>query len=93
VAYSPFGAGDFPSPRSPGGKVLEEVARAHRATARQVALRFLVRRPSVVTIPKHSKVAHAEDNAGAASLELAAEDLARIEQAFPIRRRRGLPTL
>ncbi|HUG91071.1 MAG TPA: aldo/keto reductase, partial [Planctomycetaceae bacterium] len=42
VAYSPFGQGDFPEPESEGGRVLEEIAAAHGATARQVALAFLV---------------------------------------------------
>jgi diketogulonate reductase-like aldo/keto reductase len=50
VAYSPFGQGDFPGPRTPGGRVLEEIAASHGATARQVALRFLVRRPSLFAI-------------------------------------------
>src|SRR5262249_28227283 len=31
VAYSPFGAGDFPAPGSAGGKVLADVARARGA--------------------------------------------------------------
>ncbi len=45
VAYSPFGSGSFPSPRGRGGRVLAEIAAAHGATPRQVALAFLVRRP------------------------------------------------
>ena len=52
VAYSPFGHGNFPGPRTPGGGVLEDIAASHGATARQVALRFLVRRPSVVHHPQ-----------------------------------------
>ena len=44
VAYSPFGSGDFPAPRSAGGKVLADIAGAHGATPRQVALAFLTRR-------------------------------------------------
>src|ERR1041384_3663009 len=43
VAYSPFGHNDFPSPRSAGGEVLQQIADAHRATAGQVALAFLTR--------------------------------------------------
>src|SRR3954447_297078 len=54
VAYSPFGHGRFPTPRSPGGRVLEEIAATHGATARQVAMRFLVRSPALFTIPKSS---------------------------------------
>src|SRR5215468_143838 len=40
VGYSPFGSGDFPGPRSAGGRVLAEIAEQHGATPRQVALAF-----------------------------------------------------
>jgi diketogulonate reductase-like aldo/keto reductase len=94
VAYSPFGSGDFPPPTSAGGRVLSSVARAHDATPRQVALAFLVRRQSVVAIPKASDVAHVEDNVRAASLRLSDEDIAGIDAAFPVGpRRRGVPML
>lgn len=94
VAYSPFGHGDFPGPRTPGGRVLEDIAASLGATARQVALRFLVRQPSVFAIPKASSIEHAEDNAGAGSLRLTAAELARIDAAFPLGPRpRRLPML
>ncbi|MCP3164816.1 aldo/keto reductase [Myxococcus qinghaiensis] len=83
VGYSPFGNGRFPTPGSPGGRVLEAIARAHDATPRQVALQFLVRRPSLFAIPKASRVAHLRDNAAAVSLKLSSEELARIDAAFP----------
>ncbi len=83
VAYSPFGSGNFPSLRSAGGKVLKEIADAHGATPHQVALAFLLRRPSVFTIPKASKAAHTRDNAGAGDLELDPEELDRVDRAFP----------
>jgi len=84
VGYSPFGNGRFPSPRSPGGRVLESIAQAHGATARQVALRFLVRRPSLFAIPKASREAHLRDNAAAAALRLSPAELQRIDEAFPL---------
>ena len=94
VAYSPFGSGRFPSPRSPGGRVLAAIAARHDATPRQVALAFLTRRPSVFAIPKAARVAHVQDNAAAAALTLDPSDLAELERAFPRgRRRRGVPTL
>ena len=94
VAYSPFGHGSFPGPRTPGGHVLEEIAASHGATARQVALRFLVRRPSLFTIPKASSPEHAADNAGAGALRLTQAELARIDVAFPLGPRpRRLPML
>jgi diketogulonate reductase-like aldo/keto reductase len=83
VAYSPFGHGHFPSPRTIGGRVLRKIAAAHNATPRQVALRFLVRRPSIFTIPKAGSPEHAAENAGAGGLQLAEAELARIDEAFP----------
>jgi diketogulonate reductase-like aldo/keto reductase len=94
VAYSPFGCGDFPRPGTPGRKLLDEIAARHGASAHQVALRFLVRRPSVLAIPKAGDPAHALDNAAAGNLRLGDDELAAIERAFPLGpRRRGVPTL
>lgn len=93
VGYSPFGSGDFPQPESRGGKVLAEVARAHRATPHQVALAFLIRDPHLFAIPKSARVARARENAAASRLRLTPEDVTRLEAAFPLRRGRGLPTL
>jgi diketogulonate reductase-like aldo/keto reductase len=94
VAYSPFGHDDFPEPRTPQGRLLAEIAAAHNATPRQVALRFLTRRPSVFAIPKASKPQHAAENAAAASLRLSQEEIARIDKAFPRGPRpRSLPML
>jgi diketogulonate reductase-like aldo/keto reductase len=94
VAYSPFGHGHFPGPRTKGGRVLQEIAGAHGASPRQVALRFLVRRPLLFTIPKASRPDHAAENTGAGDLQLAEVDLARIDEAFPLGpRRRELPML
>jgi len=83
VGYSPFGHGAFPGPRTAGGRVLQEIAQAHGATPRQVALRFLVRLPGAFTIPKASSVEHTEENAGAADLHLTPAEIARIDAAFP----------
>ncbi len=89
VAYSPFGAGHFPSPRSRAGRVLAEIAEAHGASPHQVALAFLTRLPSVFAIPKAARAAHVFDNAAAGKLPLRDDELARIERAFP-RGPRGL---
>lgn len=94
VAYSPFGHGGFPAPDTPGGLVLDSIAASHDATARQVALRLLLRKPSLFTIPKASSIAHVEDNAAAGSLSLSKAELARIDAAFPLGPRpRRLPML
>lgn len=94
TAYSPFGQDDFPEAGSEGGKVLAEVAAGHGATARQVALAFLTRRPSVFAIPKAARAAHVEDNAGALGLDLSEAEIARIDASFPRGPKpRGLPML
>ena len=94
VAYSPFGQRDFPGPRTKSGRVLEEIAAAHKATPRQVALRFLVRWPSLFTIPKASNPDHTAENAKAGDLHLTEAEVARIEQTFRLGPRpRSLPML
>jgi diketogulonate reductase-like aldo/keto reductase len=94
VGYSPFGHDNFPQPRSKGGRVLEEIAAAHSATARQVALAFLVRGASLFTIPKASSPVHAAENAGAGNVRLTEQEIARINAAFPLGRKPGgLPML
>ena len=60
---------------------------------RQVALAFLVRRPSLFTIPKASSPEHAEENAGAGDLELSERELTRIDEAVPLGIRQNLPVL
>jgi diketogulonate reductase-like aldo/keto reductase len=94
VAYSPFGHNEFPSPHSPAGAVLQQIADAHKATPRQVALSFLARAPSVFPIPKASSAEHAAENAGAGNLVLSASEISAIDKAFPRGAKpRGLPML
>lgn len=94
VAYSPFGHNEFPSPRSKAGEVLQAVADAHRASARQVVLSFLTRRPSVFAIPKASSAEHAADNSAAGGLSLSESEIAALDKAFPRGPKpRGLPML
>ena len=94
VAYSPFGHDDFPSPRSKGGEVLQSIADARKATARQVALAFLTRAASVLAIPKASSAEHAAENAAAGDLKLSDADIAALDKAFPRGPKpRGLPML
>jgi diketogulonate reductase-like aldo/keto reductase len=95
VAYTPFG--ERPSVfegRHAQGAVLQEIAAVHRATARQVALAFLLRHANTFVIPKAAGIDHAAENAGAAALRLSASDVERIDAAFPRGKpRRGLPML
>ena len=95
VGYSPFGnKGTLPGPRSTRGRLLREIAAAHGATIHQVALRFLVRRPALFTIPKASNPDHAAENAGASELALSETELSQIDRAFTLdRSRQELPML
>ncbi len=83
VAYSPFGHNDFPQPRSKAGEVLQQIANAHGASPRQVALAFLTREPCVFAIPKASTPEHAAENAAAGGLVLSDEEIAALDKAFP----------
>jgi diketogulonate reductase-like aldo/keto reductase len=83
VAYSPFGHNDFPSPRSKVGELLEKIAQAHDASARQVALAFLTRNASVFAIPKAASAEHAADNSAAGEITLSDSDIAALDKSFP----------
>ena len=95
VGYSPFGhKALLPGHRTSRGRVLTGIAAAHGATVRQVVLAFLVRRPPLFTIPKASSPDHTAENAGAGDLALSEDEIARIDEVFPLdRRARALPTL
>jgi diketogulonate reductase-like aldo/keto reductase len=84
VAYSPFGHGQFPTPRTSGGRVLKRIADDHQATVRQVALGFLVRRSKLFTIPKAASLEHIAENAGAGDLHLTEAEITEIDRAFPL---------
>ncbi|MFI5419530.1 MAG: aldo/keto reductase [Nitrososphaerales archaeon] len=84
TAYSPFGHGDFPNPRTKEGQLLDEIAQARKATPRQVALAFLTRSPSVFAIPKGSSPEHVTENAGGADIRLTKDEIERIDEAFPL---------
>jgi diketogulonate reductase-like aldo/keto reductase len=93
VGYTPFGTSAFP-PRGTGGQRLGEIAARRGVTARQVALAFLTRRPSLFAIPKSGDARHTEENAGSGQLVLDESEIAAIDAAFPLgRRRRGIAML
>jgi diketogulonate reductase-like aldo/keto reductase len=92
VGYTPFGRGDWTD--RPGARVIDGIAHAHGVTPHAVILAFLTREPNNFVIPKSSSIAHVEENAAAGDLHLDAAEIAAIDEAFPVRRRRGgLPTL
>jgi diketogulonate reductase-like aldo/keto reductase len=83
MAYSPIEQGRLADHRD-----LARIAQKHGKTPAQIALAFVLNRPNVIAIPKAGTVAHVTDNAAAADIVLAQEDLAMLDAAFPPPRRR-----
>ena len=91
MAYSPLGHHVRRLLRSPA---LHAVAKRHGATPAQVAIAWGMRCGRVISIPKAADAAHVRENAGAAAIELTAEDLAAIDAAHrPPSRKAGLDLL
>lgn len=75
IPWFPLGAGRV------AGEVLNEVARAHQASSKQVALAWLLRRsPIMLPIPGTSSVKHFEENIAATSLHLNVEEYERLAE-------------
>ncbi|MAL57808.1 aldo/keto reductase [Brevundimonas aurantiaca] len=78
IAYSPLGRGgllDHP--------LIRDIADRHDADPAQVALAAVLRQDGVIAIPKASSVEHVEANADALEIQFDAEDLHRLDEAFP----------
>jgi pyridoxine 4-dehydrogenase len=75
IPWFPLGGGRA------AGEVLNEVAKAHQASSKQVALAWLLRRsPIMLPIPGTSSVEHLEENIAAASLHLTDEEYERLAE-------------
>jgi aryl-alcohol dehydrogenase-like predicted oxidoreductase len=62
--------------------VVQEIARHHNATPRQIVLAWLLARsPSILPIPGTGSVAHLEDNVAAAAIELTPAEVAAVTKA------------
>lgn len=78
MAYSPLEQGLLA-----GHKTLAAIAKRLTATPAQVALAWVLRQPGVIAIPKAGHVEHVRENRAALDVELAPEDLAELDDAFP----------
>jgi len=77
MPWAPLDAGASARP----GSALDAIARKHRATPGQIALAWLLKRsPVMLPIPGTGKVAHLEENVGAAAIELSDEDFATLSR-------------
>ncbi len=78
MAYSPIDQGAAARDRT-----LKAIGARHGASAAQIALAWVLRRPDVIAIPKAVREAHLRGNWAAASVELTPQDLAEIDRRFP----------
>jgi len=75
IPWFPLGAGKV------AGEVLNKIAQAHQASAKQVALAWLLRRsPLMLPIPGTSSVEHLEENIAAATVHLTDEEYERLAE-------------
>ncbi len=77
TAYSPV---KFRSIRV--NKILGDVAKTHSSTPFQIALAWLVTQPRVITIPMSFNPAHIKENFDAADIELSAEEISKLGNAW-----------
>ena len=78
MAYSPLGRGGLLE-----HPLIVDIANRHDASPAQVALAAVLRHDGVIAIPKASSVQHVEANADALEIQFDAEDLERLDHAFP----------
>ena len=74
TAYKPLEKGEVV-----GHPVVREIAQKRGAAPAQVALKWLIDKPKVITIPKAVSRQHLEENFAALNVELTAEDVARLD--------------
>lgn len=75
TAYEPLGKG-----RVLNDSELARIAEKYEATPAQIAIRWLLQKPQVITIPKSSNEEHLRQNLDALELELAPEDVEQLDQ-------------
>lgn len=76
IPWFPLASGDLAKP----GSLLNDIAVKNGATPSQIALAWVLKRsPVMLPIPGTSKVAHLEENVGAARIELSDDDFAALD--------------
>lgn len=78
IPWFPLAAGKLAEPTA---AALAEIAAAHRATASQIAIAWLLAKsPVMLPIPGTSSVEHLEENVAAAEIELTPEEMRRLDE-------------
>jgi pyridoxine 4-dehydrogenase len=77
IPWAPLSAGEFVRE----GSALDAIARRRNSTPGQIALAWLLKRsPVMLPIPGTGKVAHLEENVGAAAIKLSDEEFATLDR-------------
>ncbi|WP_446029583.1 aldo/keto reductase [Lelliottia amnigena] len=63
--------------------VVNDIARHHQASAAQILLAWVISHKGVMAIPKAATLEHVTENAGALRIALSAEELLKLDNAFP----------
>lgn len=79
TAYTPLAEGQL---ARPGIKPLDEIAAKYKKTPVQVALRWLIEKPQVITIPKASTKDHIDEITGSLGWNLKKEDQKYLDDQF-----------
>jgi pyridoxine 4-dehydrogenase len=78
IPWAPLSAGELAGE----GATLSTIARKHNASPGQIALAWLLKRsPVMLPIPGTGKVAHLEENVGAAAIKLTDDEFATLDHA------------
>jgi pyridoxine 4-dehydrogenase len=78
MPWFPLAAGDLAKP----GGMVDAIAKAHGATAGQIALAWTLKRsPNMLPIPGTSQVSHLEENVAAAQIELSDAEFEQLDNA------------
>ncbi|PSB03816.1 aldo/keto reductase [Merismopedia glauca] len=78
IPWFPLASGDLAKP----GQMVDAIAKAHGASAGQVALAWVLKRsPNMLPIPGTSQVSHLEENVAAAQIELSDEEFQQLDKA------------
>ncbi|MCL7384974.1 MAG: aldo/keto reductase [Thaumarchaeota archaeon] len=86
IAYSPLARGKLSEPKKYLEKhkadALQTLADKYGKTPSQIALNWVVRRPSVIAIPKAMKLEHVKENAGSVGWSMDSDDYDVLSRAF-----------
>jgi pyridoxine 4-dehydrogenase len=78
IPWFPLAAGEL----TEQGGIVDRIAKAHDATAGQIALAWLLQHsPVILPIPGTLRVAHLEENVAAASVSLTPQEIAELDAA------------